>query len=161
MMVVSILTRRLKPGKTYDDFRKAWYHTVGFGAPIRLYSAINALDQREIIVFGLGEIGPGQDPMTLIHTDVEQRLEHPLDAVIEPQIGRTFGIVVAEDDFSPTGKMEYKPAAVNGRPTDFGEVSQALELARTVLAEGMKEREKARRAGRRNRSGKRRGSSKG
>jgi len=28
---VSILTRRLREGKTYDDFRKAWFHTTGFG----------------------------------------------------------------------------------------------------------------------------------
>ena len=33
MMFISILTRRLKKGKTYEDFRKAWYHTVGYGAP--------------------------------------------------------------------------------------------------------------------------------
>ncbi len=28
---VSILTRKLREGKTYDDFRKAWFHTTGFG----------------------------------------------------------------------------------------------------------------------------------
>ena len=28
---VAILTRRLREGKSYDDFRKAWYHTTGFG----------------------------------------------------------------------------------------------------------------------------------
>jgi len=31
MMMVSIIIRRLKKGKTYEDFRKAWYHTTGFG----------------------------------------------------------------------------------------------------------------------------------
>ena len=56
MMVISIVTRRLKKGKTYDDLRKAWYHTVGYGLPGKLYSAINAFDQREIVVVGLGEI---------------------------------------------------------------------------------------------------------
>ncbi len=30
-MMVSIITRRLEDGKTYEDFRKAWYHTIGFG----------------------------------------------------------------------------------------------------------------------------------
>jgi hypothetical protein len=39
MMWISILMRRLKEGKTYEDFRKAWYHTVGFGTPCKLYSA--------------------------------------------------------------------------------------------------------------------------
>ena len=145
MMVISILTRRLRSGKTYEDFRKAWYHTVGFGAPCKLYSAINAFDQREIIVIALGEIGPGQDPVKILRTDVKERLDHPLDAIIEPEIGRTFGIVVAEDDFSPAGKMELKPASVNGKDTDFKEVAQGLALARKLIAQAAAERDSARR----------------
>jgi len=145
MMVITILTRRLKSGKTYEDFRKAWYHTVGFGSPCKLYSAINAFDQREIIVVALGEIGPGQDPMKILRTDVRERLEHPLEAVIEPEIGRTFGIVVSEDDFSPAGKMEFKPASVNGKETDFEEVAQGLALARELISRAAAERDSARR----------------
>lgn len=143
-MVMSILVRRLKEGKTYDDFRRAWYHSVGFGTPGKLYSAINAFDQREIIVVGLCEIGPGQDPMELLRTDIHERLDHPLDAVIEQEIGRTFGIVVSEDDFSPAGEMKYKPASINGRETDFEEVSQGLALARKLISQASVEREKAR-----------------
>jgi hypothetical protein len=145
-MVISILTRRLKRGKTYEDFRKAWYHTVGFGAPCKLYSAINAFDQREIIVVALGEMGPGQDPMKILRTDVKERLEHPLDAVIEPKIGRTFGIVVAEDDFSPAGEMAPRPASINGKETDFREVFQGLALARKLIAQAAAERDRARKA---------------
>ena len=55
MMWISILTRRLREGKTYEDFKKAWYHTVGFGTSCKLYTAINVLDQREIIVMAIGE----------------------------------------------------------------------------------------------------------
>jgi hypothetical protein len=29
MITVAIITLRLKEGKTYEDFRRAWYHTVG------------------------------------------------------------------------------------------------------------------------------------
>jgi hypothetical protein len=151
MMVISILTRRLRSGKTYEDFRKAWYHSVGYGSPAKLYSAINAFDQREIIVVGLGEIGPGQDPMKILHTEVRERLDHPLDAVVEPKVGRTFGIVVSEDDFSPSGKMEFKPASVGGRETDFEEVAQGLELARKLISQASAERDRARR-GRRKRT---------
>jgi len=145
MMVISILTRRLREGKTYEDFRKAWYHTVGYGAPIKLYSAINAFDQREIIVVGLGEIGPDQDPMKMLQIEVKERLDHPLDAVVEPEIGRMFGIVVSEDDFSPAGKMEFKPASVKGKETDFNEVAQALEWARKLISQAGEERERAKR----------------
>jgi len=149
MMGIIILTRRLRKGKTYEDFRKAWYHTVGYGVPVRLYSAINAFDQREIIVVALGEAKPGQDPTKLIQIEVKERLEHPLGAVIEPEIGRTFGIVVSEDDFSPTGRMEYRPASVNGKVTDFKEIAQGLEMARELFTRAAAEREgQKRRAGR-------------
>jgi hypothetical protein len=144
MLVVSILTRRLKQGKTYQDFRKAWYHTVGFGGDMKMYSAINAFDPQEIIVIGIGEIKSEQDGMKILRTDVKERLDHPLDAVVEPEIGRTFGIVVSEDDFSPSGKIEYKPASINGKETDFEEVAQGLALAKKLVAIALKERDEAR-----------------
>jgi hypothetical protein len=143
MMVLSILTRRLKKGKTYEDFRKAWYHTVGYGLPVRLYSAINVFDQREIVVVALGEIKPGQDPMRLIQIEVKERLDHPLEAVIEPEIGRTFGIVVSEDNFSPTGRMEFRPASVDGKETNFKEIGQGLEMARKLFTHAAAERDAA------------------
>lgn len=146
MMFVAILTRRLRKGKTYEDFRKAWYHSVGFGVPCKLYSAINAFDQREVIVLGLGEVARGQDAIKLAQTDIRERLDHPLESVIEPEIGRKFGIVVAEDDFSPAGEIELKPASVNGKLTDFKEVEQGLALAKELISKAEKERDAARRA---------------
>lgn len=142
MMFLATLTRKLKEGKTYEDFRRAWYHTVGFGTPARLYSAINAFDPREVIVVALGEIPRGQDPMKLLRIDVRERLEHPLETVVEPEIGRTFGIVVSEDDFSPEGRIEYKPASVGGRETDFLEVAQGLALAKKLIGQAFEERDR-------------------
>jgi hypothetical protein len=136
LIFVSILTRRLKQGKTYEDFRKAWYHTVGYGTGTsgKLYTAINAFDAREIIVIGIGEIKPKQDLMKMLRIEVKERLDHPLEAVIEPEMGRTFGIVVSEDDFSPSGKLEYKPASINGKETDFEEIAQGLALVKKLIA---------------------------
>jgi hypothetical protein len=51
--------------------------------------------------------------------------------------------VVSEDDFSPKGKLEYKPASVNGKDTDFKEVAQGLEMARQLFARAAAEREAA------------------
>ena len=85
MIAISIITRKLKKGKTYEDFRKAWYHTVGFGTASKLYTAINALDQREIIVVGFVEVKPGQDPMKILRIDVKERLDNPLETVIKPK----------------------------------------------------------------------------
>jgi hypothetical protein len=145
VLVISILKRRLKSGKTYMDFRRAWYHTVGFGAPTRLYSAINAFDPAEIIVVGLVEIEPGQDPQKVLQIDVEERLEHPLEAIIEPEVARTYGIVVSEDDFSPAGKLHFEPASVNGKETDFGEIARGLRIAQELLARAAAERDAKRR----------------
>jgi hypothetical protein len=143
MWWISILSRRLRAGKTYEDFRQAWYHTVGFGSQAKLYSAINVFDPREIIVVALGEVSPGQDPMALLRVDVKERVEHPLEAVIEPEVGRTFGILVAEDDFSPKGLIAYQAATIDGKPTDFAEIDQGLAIARTLIAQAGEERDRA------------------
>jgi hypothetical protein len=146
MITVSIITRRLKEGKTYEDFRKAWFHSVGFGTTSKLYTAINAFDPREIIVVGFVEIKPGQDPLKILRIDVKERLDNPLEAVIEPEISRTYGILVSEDDFSSAGQMKYKPPFVNGNETDFREIAQALELAQKLIAQVAEERDRAKRA---------------
>jgi hypothetical protein len=101
------------------------------------------LDQREIIVIGIGEVKLEQDVMRLARIDIKERLEHPLDAVIEPEIGRKFGILVSEDDFSPSGKIEYKPASIDGKETDFKEIAQGLALAQKLIAQGMAELDNA------------------
>lgn len=146
MRFISILTRRLKAGKNYEDFRRAWYHTVGFGSEVKFWTALNVFDSQEVIVVASGEIPPGLDPMELLRIDVKERLDHPLESVIEPEIGRTFGVVVAEDDFSPAGQIEYRPATVDGHPTDFGEIDRALSLARRVIAQASKERDQTKKA---------------
>ena len=146
MMIISIINRRLKKGKTYEDFRKAWFHTVGFGTSSKLYTAINAFDQREIIVIGFVEIKPGQDPMKILRIDIKERLDNPLEGVIEPEIQRTYGILVSEDDFSSAGEIEYKPSSVNGKETDFAEIAQALAPARKLITETAAERDKAKKS---------------
>ena len=90
MIVISIIARRLKEGKTYEDFRKAWFHTTGFGTASKLYTMINAFDPQEIIVIGFVDITAGQDPMKILRIDVKERLEKPLEQIIEPDIERTY-----------------------------------------------------------------------
>ncbi|MDD1724415.1 MAG: hypothetical protein LUQ07_04730 [Methanospirillum sp.] len=46
---MAVVTRSLNEGKTYDDFRKAWFHTVSFGTTNRMYTLVNMADPREII----------------------------------------------------------------------------------------------------------------
>jgi hypothetical protein len=103
-------------------------------------------DEREIIVIGFVEIKQGRDPIKILQIDAKERLDNPLENVIEPEIGRTYGILVSEDDFSSNGKLEYKMPRVDGKETDFAEVSQALALAQKLFTRAALEREKEKRA---------------
>lgn len=134
---VSILTRRLREGKTYDDFRKAWFHTTGFGvkgkevdgSSNRMYSMINVFDPREVIVMGFATTTLEQLEDAL-NIDVKFRGENPLDKVIEPEIGRKFCALISEDDFSAVGDIPYKPPSIGKKQTilaDFDKNLQAIQ----------------------------------
>ncbi len=90
-------------------------------------------DQQEIIVIGVVEITHGQDPMKILRIDVKERLDNPLNNIIEPEIDRTYGILVSEDDFSNSGEIEYKNPSISGKETDFKEVENGLLLAKKLI----------------------------
>lgn len=133
MIQVSIVKRTLQEGKAYDDFRRAWYHRVGFGTSNRMLTLLNVANPREVIVIGLTEVSL-QGAADLIAIEAREREEHPLSDVVEPEIERTFGILVAEDDFSPAGEIDFEPATVNGKETDMAAVEIALRVGAELLA---------------------------
>jgi len=158
--IVSILTRRLKEGKTYEDFRKAWFHTTGFGvsgkvaegSSNQMYSLVNVFDPREIIVLGFGT-GTLAQLEEALNIDVKFRGANPLDDVVEPEIGRKFCTLVAEDDFSAIGDIAYKPAEIGGKVTDMAEFEKNLKAIAALFATASQERdalteERKKRAGR-------------
>lgn len=139
MIQIAIVSRRLKEGKTYEDFRKAWYHTTGFGTNNRMYTMINAFDQREIVVIGLTETTIERfESQCMI--DVKERIEHSLDDVIEPSIERKFGLLVSEDDFSATGSIDYKPPTVLGEETDLMDFARDLKKVAEIISKAASER---------------------
>ena len=145
---VSILTRRLKEGRTYDDFRKAWFHTTGFGiegknaegSSNRMFSMINVFDPREIIVIGFSTTTLRQLENAL-DIDVKVRGENPLDDVIEPGIGRKFCALISEDDFSAVGDIPYKPATTGGKETDMAEFENTLQTLQGLFDSASKKRD--------------------
>jgi hypothetical protein len=147
---VSIITRRLREGKTYEDFRKAWFHTTGFGlkggeaegSGNRMYSMINIFDPREIVVMGFDTTTLEQLEAALA-IDVKYRGENPLDAVIEPAIGRKFCAMVAEDDFSAAGDIPYAPPSIGSRQTDLAEFGRNLHAIRELYAAAADNRDAA------------------
>ncbi len=133
MIAVAVLKRRLREGKTYEDFRKAWFHETGFGTSNRMLTVLNVADPREVIVIALTETS-AENASQLLEIDATERSRSPLDDVIEPSIDRSFGILVAEDDFSSMGPIEYCPPAVDGVPTDLAEIQGAMKLGSELLA---------------------------
>ena len=133
MITAVILRRRLREGKTYDDFRRAWYHTTGFGVSNRMLTVLNAADPREVIVIGLTE-ATAQQARELVAIDAAEREHNPLDDVVEPAVDRTFGVLIAEDDFSARGRLEYRPAAVGGVETDLAAVEREIAANAHLLA---------------------------
>jgi hypothetical protein len=144
-ITVSIVTRRLKEGKTYEDFRRAWYHIVGFGSSSKLITMINAFDPLEVIVMGFIKTSI-KDLQSLLKIDVSQRLENPLDDVIEQSIGRKFGIMASEDDFSASGRMDYRPPSIKGKETDLQDIGRCLREVSKLVTEATSERDRAKKA---------------
>lgn len=145
---VSILTRRLREGKTYDDFRRAWFHTTGFGVAgkevegsgNRMYSLINIFDPREIIVLGFATTTLEQLEGAL-DIDVKVRGANPLDDIIEPEIGRKFCALISEDDFSAAGDIPYRPATITGKETDMAEFEKDRVAISLLYAAASKKRD--------------------
>jgi hypothetical protein len=60
-MYLSVLIRTLRPGKTYEDFVKAWYPDRGFGVGGRGPLVAQAVgNEREILTFGFIELDPSE-----------------------------------------------------------------------------------------------------
>jgi len=145
---VSILTRRLREGKTYDDFRKAWYHTTGFGVKDkevegtgnRMFSMINVFDPREVVVVGFSTTTLEQLKDAL-DIDVKVRGENPLDDIIEPDIGRKFCALISEDDFSAVGNIPYKLPTIAGKETDMAEFAKTMQSLQGLFGAASKKRD--------------------
>jgi hypothetical protein len=101
MIVISVLVRRLREGKTYEDFREAWLPDQGFGFPTRVISAIRAGDDREVITIGFSELEESEAEAQFARVAPQERRRHDrIDEVVEPDMTRTFYVQVAEDDFT-------------------------------------------------------------
>ena len=124
-MIVSILVRRLREGKTYEDFREAWLPEKGFGWPTRVVTAQRMDDPHEIITIGFSDISPEQGEALLAQVGVDEsgeergetvdepddqhltevadeqlRRRGRISEVIEPEMTRAFYLQVAEDDLT-------------------------------------------------------------
>jgi hypothetical protein len=100
-VIISILTRRLREGKTVEDFRAAWQRQEGFGVPTRVVTGRSLDDPSEIVTIGFTEIELDEIPAFLERTAPEEARRHERIAeVIEPEATRAFYLQVADDDLT-------------------------------------------------------------
>jgi hypothetical protein len=115
-MYAAILVRRLREGKTYEDFVKAWYPDRGFGfkpgsgrGPL---VATSVTDPREVATIALFEVDPSEDLETaLARVGEQEAVRHErLESVIESTSLRGLYEVNEEFDFATDESVE------SGRP---------------------------------------------
>jgi len=100
-MIISVLTRRLREGKTYADSRAAWKPEKGFGIPTRVVTGQGLEDRQEIVTIGFSELDPDDVPAFLERVGPQEKARHDrIDEVIEPEMTRGFYIQVADDDLT-------------------------------------------------------------
>lgn len=139
---VAIISRTLREGKTFDDYRKAWYHTHGFGVPTQMLTVVNLHDPREIISMGIMELEDQSQLPSALHIDIEERLGNPLDEIVEDTIVRKFGIIVSEDDFSMAGKIPPKPLTVDGVEVKYSDLEEIMAEAASMFTTAAEERDR-------------------
>jgi hypothetical protein len=100
-MVLAVFVRRLREGKTYDDFRAAWLAEKGFGVPTRVVSGQRLDDDREIITIGFVDVDPEDLAAGMEGVADQEQVRHDrIDEVIEPEMTRVFYAQVGDDDLS-------------------------------------------------------------
>jgi hypothetical protein len=100
-MIISVLVRRLREGKTYADFRAAWKPDKGFGVATRVVTGQGLEDPLEIVTIGFSDLEPDDIPAFLERVAPQEQMRHErLEAVVEPEMTRSFYIQVADDDLT-------------------------------------------------------------
>ena len=100
-MVVSVFRRRLREGKTFEDFKTAWEAEKGFGVPARVFSGVSLDNTREVVTVGFVGVGPEDLAAGLEQVADQEKTRHvKIDDVIESTELRAMYALVSEHDFS-------------------------------------------------------------
>ena len=102
-MVGVVFVRRLRDGKTYEDFREAWYPEVGFGVPSRVLSGPSLFEQRDVVTVGFvdADVADLEDLGGRLAAQEAKRHDRIAEVVESTEL-RTFFVVEDDSDFSGT-----------------------------------------------------------
>ena len=101
-MYIAILIRKLKPGKTYEDFVEAWYPDKGFGISVQGPDlGVNVSDRSEIAAVAYLDI---PDRPTL--DEVLNRISEQ-EAARHARIGEVIDETTVRAIFEVTGRYDF------------------------------------------------------
>jgi hypothetical protein len=100
-MFVSVLVRKLKEGRSYQDFKTAWYPRTGFGVPTRVINAVRRDDPTEILSIGFVDADAATLQAVVARVAAAEASRHEqIDTVIEATVHRALYQIVDDQDFS-------------------------------------------------------------
>ncbi|OJU84650.1 MAG: hypothetical protein BGO11_11245 [Solirubrobacterales bacterium 70-9] len=100
-MIVAVFRRKLKPGKTIEDFTRAWEAEKGFGVPARVFTATSLSDPSEILTVGFVDLDPADlEAGAAAVAEQEQERHERIADVIESTELREFYALGSEHDFT-------------------------------------------------------------
>ena len=110
-MILSLFVRRLKPGRTFEDFIREWEADVGFRVPTRVFNGPSLDDPRTVISIGFVAATVEETRAWLATGSASEQARHDrIDTVVESTELRAMYEVRSEHDF--TG--EPRSLAVGG-----------------------------------------------
>jgi hypothetical protein len=100
-MIVSVFVRRLKEGRTFEEFLAEWEADRGFGVPTRVFNAPSIDDPRDVITIGFVDISVEELEAGLAAVAAQESVRHDrIDTVIESTKLRRMFEVRSEHDFT-------------------------------------------------------------
>ncbi len=100
-MVISVFRRRLREGKSFEDFIEAWQAEKGFGVPTRVYNAVSVDDEREILTVAFVQVAATAFAHAAESVAEQEEVRHSrIDEVIESTELRGFYDLRCEHDLS-------------------------------------------------------------
>lgn len=101
IVIVAVFRRRLKAGKTFEDFIEAWEADKGFGVPARVFNAVNLADEREVLSVGFVAIDPAALAAGTEDVATQEQVRHDrIDDVIESTELKAMYDLATEHDLS-------------------------------------------------------------
>jgi hypothetical protein len=100
-VIVSVFVRRLKEGRTFEEFLAEWEADRGFGVPTRVFNAPSIDDPRDVITIGFVDISLEALEAGLAAVAALEAVRHDrIDTVIESTALRRMFEVRSEHDFT-------------------------------------------------------------